>query len=640
VYQPEEVRLLENSLISGPLKAMSPICLQLVSGGKLESLWDDLVHTHHYLGCKKLLGKRLKYMAFIEQTPVAAISWSAPAKKLQVRDDFIGWADEIRRRFLHRLAANSRFVIFPWVQIRHLASHLLGKNLRRLGADWKAWFHQDLWLVETFVDPTRFRGTVYKASNWRHVGTTKGYTKRGKGYMYHGHIKEVFVYVLEPRFRDILGISSTLCVNRTLPKKVEDLRLILHNVAWDPDPLSELNLSEQDVYNFLDELTNFHHEFHSCFKRPEQERLGLAHITGLLSNLKVKSIEPMALEIIGEKSVRSMQRFMKTYRWNHQAMLQILQDMVVQSLGSPTGMITVDASEFPKKGKKSVGVARQYCGRLGKQDNCQSGVFAGYTSEKGYCLIDCQLYMPEEWFSDDYQDLRQENLVPEDLSFQTKQEIGLELITKTSQKFPARWIGCDAAFGSDASFLHSLPEGLYYFADVRKSEKVYLEKPEVGVPQYQGRGRPPSKHKVLSEHQPHKVSELAQSKELTWHPINLGEGAKGPLLAHVACLRVYPSRSEIPWEEPVWLIIRKRTDGQVRYAFSDAPESISIQELCQASCWRWPIEQCFEEGKSYLGMDHYEHRSWPAWHRHMIYVMLAMHFLFRLRQRLKKKLQA
>jgi SRSO17 transposase len=168
--------------------------------------------------------------------------------------------------------------------------------------------------------------------------------------------------------------------------------------------------------------------------------------------------------------------------------------MVVQSLGSAQGMITVDASEFPKKGKKSVGVARQYCGRLGKQENCQSGVFAGYTSEKGYCLIDCQLYMPEEWFSDDYQDLRQENLVPEDLSFQTKQEIGLELITKASQKFPARWIGCDAAFGSDANFLHSLPEGLYYFADVRKSEKVYLEKPEVGVPQYQGRGRRPSKH--------------------------------------------------------------------------------------------------------------------------------------------------
>ena len=182
---------------------------------------------------------------------------------------------------------------------------------------------------------------------------------------------------------------------------------------------------------------------------------------------------------------------------------------------------------------------------------------------KGYCLIDCQLYMPKKWFSDDYQDLRQENLVPEDLSFQTKQEIGLELITRASQKFPARWIGCDAAFGSDANFLHSLPEGLYYFVDVRKSEKVYLEKPEVGVPQYQGRGRRPSKNKVLSEHQPYKVSELAQSKELIWHPN-------------------------------------------------------------------------FEEGKSHLGMDHYEHRSWPAWHRHMIYVMLAMHFLFRLRQRFKK----
>lgn len=619
---------------------MPPVCLQLVSGGILESLWDDLVHTHHYLGCKKLVGKRLKYMAFIEQTPVAAISWSAPAKKLQVRDDFIGWADETRRRFLYQLAANSRFVIFPWVQIFNLASHLLGRNLCRLRNDWNVCFQEDLWLVESFVDPQRFHGTVYKASNWRHLGQTKGYTKLGKGYMYHGHIKEFFVYVLKPRFRDFLGISSTLSVSRTLHKKVEDLSVILHNVAWDPDPLSEFNLSEQDVYTLAEELTNFHHEFHSCFVRPEQERLGLAYIQGLLSDLKAKSIEPMALEIIGEKSVRSMQRFMKTYRWDHQAMLQSLQDMVVQSLGSAEGMITVDASEFPKKGTKSVGVARQYCGRMGKVENCQSGVFAGYTSEKGYCLIDCQLYMPEKWFSNDYQDRRQENLVPEDLSFQTKQEIGLELITRASKKFPARWIGCDTVFGSDENFLDSLPEGLYYFTDVKKNEKVYLEKPEVGVPQYQGRGRRPVNPKVISDHRTYKVKELAKSKELTWHRIKLEEGAKGPLLAYVACLRVYPSREELPWEDPVWLIIRKRTDGQVRYAFSDAPESISLQELCQVSCWRWPIEQCFEEGKSHLGMDHYEHRSWPAWHRHMIYVMLAMHFLFRLRQRLKKRLQA
>ncbi len=143
---------------------------------------------------------------------------------------------------------------------------------------------------------------------------------------------------------------------------------------------------------------------------------------------------------------------------------------------------------------------------------------------------------------------------------------------------------------------------------------------------------------MLSDHQLISVTELEKSDQVEWKVVNLGEGSKGPLLAHVACLQVYPSRNGLPEDEPVWLIIRKRTDNQTRHAFSNAPATISFAELCQASCLRWSIERCFQEGKMHLGMDHYEHRSWPAWHRHMIYVMLAQHFLFRVKQTLKKKL--
>lgn len=132
-----------------------------------------------------------------------------------------------------------------------------------------------------------------------------------------------------------------------------------------------------------------------------------------------------------------MQCFLKTYRWDHETMLHIHQDMVAHNFGSPEGMITVDSSEFHKKGNKSEGVAKQYCGRLGKVENCQSGVFLGYTSEKGYGLIDCQLYMPQKWFSEDYKELRKENLVPENLVFQTKQEIALSLITKACERYSA-----------------------------------------------------------------------------------------------------------------------------------------------------------------------------------------------------------
>jgi SRSO17 transposase len=321
-------------------------------------------------------------------------------------------------------------------------------------------------------------------------------------------------------------------------------------------------------------------------------------------------------------------------------MLDTHQQRIAQHLFSPQGMITIDPSEFPKKGKKSVGVARQHCGHLGKTENCQSGVFIGYTSEKGHCLLDCQLYMPRRWFDADYQDLRRENLVPEGLCFQTKQEIALGLLENVTQHFSARWIGMDAAFGADFDFLQALPAEMYYFADIKANEKVFLEKPEVGVPEYQGQGRPPKKERVLSDHKLYEVRELAQFKDLPWRKVSLGEGAKGPLLADMACIRVYPSRDGLPCDQPVWLVIRIHEDGKAKYAFSDAPETMPLDELFQASCMRYPIEQCFEEGKSYLGMDDYEHRSWPAWHRHMIYIMLAQHFLILVQERFKKNSRA
>lgn len=609
--------------------------LRLVTGSEREPFWDQLVHAHHYLGCRKLLGRRLKYMAFVQDEPVAALSWSAPARKLGVRDRFIGWDSQQRKRFLGRLAANSRFVIFPWAQIKNLASCVLARNLRRLRHDWKQRFEEDLWFVETFVDPRYFRGTVYKAANWRFLGTTQGYTKWGEGYLYHGRTKDVYVYVLEFGLWDILGCSSTLPVT-LLPQKVEELSMALQSGSWNLSlDFAELDLEQEDIQTIADELVSFHQEFSHCFDRSEQKRLGLGYIFGLLGDTEAKSAEPIALEYIGKPAVRSLQRFMKVAPWDHEAMLRTHQENMAKCLSSPGGMITVDASEFEKKGTHSVGVARQYCGRLGKTENCQSGVFAGYTSEHGHCLVDCQLYMPRQWFNEEYKELRAKNLVPEDVEFQTKPEIALQLVHRVKDIFPASWIGCDSAFGSDDNFLSSLPEGLWYFADVKGSEKVFLDEPEVGVPAYQGMGKPPTKQRVLSGDL-RKVSDIAKSDDISWQTVNLGEGAKGPLLAHVACMRVYPSRNGFPKDEPVWLFIRKHFDGQIRYAFSNAPANISFEELCKASAMRWPIEQCFEEGKSHLGMDAYEHRSWPAWHRHMIYVMLAQQFLFRLRQRFKK----
>src|SRR5208337_1685790 len=192
-------------------------------------------------------------------------------------------------------------------------------------------------------------------------------------------------------------------------------------------------------------------------------------------------------------------------------------------------------------------------------------------------------------------------------------------------------------FSSDPTFLASLPKGLYYLANVRSNTQVFLKKPKIGLPLYSGRGRRPKRRKILAgQPQPKTVAPIAKSRKTVWQPMILAEGAKGPILADIACLRVFPAHEGLPQETSVWLLMRRTPDGQIKYAFSNAPEEMPLSELAQASTLRWGIEQCFEDGKGYTGMGKYEHRSWPAWHRHMTYVFLALHFLFRLRLRFKK----
>ncbi|MDZ7597605.1 MAG: DUF4338 domain-containing protein [Desulfobacterales bacterium] len=201
-------------------------------------LWDQWVSRHHYLGYQRLLGHRLKYLAFLKDRPVAALSWSAPALKIAARDRFIGWSAIQRKRHLHQVAGNSRFLIPPWVRIKNLASHVLALNIARLPADWLHHFNHRLLLLETFVDGRFFEGTCYKAANWLHVGHTYGSTKQGKGYRYHGHPKEVYLYVIDPDFRHIIDCQRQPApVFDRSPRtqiKVEALVMLLEHCKWHP----------------------------------------------------------------------------------------------------------------------------------------------------------------------------------------------------------------------------------------------------------------------------------------------------------------------------------------------------------------------------------------------------------------------
>ena len=642
----DEIDTLDKTPIECSITALGLIRLEIASGTPLEILWDTAVRENHYLGHKQLIGKRLKYIAFAGNRPVAAIGFRSASLKLEARDCYIGWSQNQKNMYLKNIANNSRFLIFEWVRVPNLASHVLSKALRMLSRDWENRYGERILLVETFVDPAQYQGTCYKASNWKYIGTTKGFTKQGIRYIYHGSIKEVYVYELEPGFREIIN-----CTRKPYPRKPELLKrskdkekriiMMIQQVDYDPALIKWTGINEDTIQTLADELVSFHNEFNDCFYRIEQHVLGWTYLKGLLSNIERKNVEAIALRYLGAdpNEVRSLQKLMTDYRWYDNVMLRKIQARAADLLFEKEGMITVDSSEFPKKGNESVGVARQYCGTLGKVENCQSGVFLGYTSSKGYTLLDKQLYIPEVWFSPEYDRQREKCNIPDDLTFKTKIEISFDLIAKAqSGLFPSQWLGADATFGSDSKFRDNVDSlGMNYFVNIKSDTLVWLDRPEFGIPTYTGKGRPP-KQVARALEAPINVSKIAERSDvLNWETVKLAEGAKGPIIAQIARVRIVENRDGILGKE-LWLFIRKDSDDKKRYAFSNAPADCSLDEMKRVSTMRWPIEQCFEDGKKHLGMDHYELRSWTGWHRHMTYVFLALLFLLKIRiKSLQKK---
>lgn len=167
-------------------------------------LWDYLIHHYHYLGRPTLVGEHLRHLVFINGQVVACLAWASAAWKIKARDQFIGWEEDTKRKNLHLIANNTRFLILPWIRVKFLASKALSLSLRRLSADWEKTYEHPLYLAETFVDISRFSGTCYQAANWMEVGRTKGSAKKGNAYQYHGQAKAIYLYPLHPHFRRFL----------------------------------------------------------------------------------------------------------------------------------------------------------------------------------------------------------------------------------------------------------------------------------------------------------------------------------------------------------------------------------------------------------------------------------------------------
>ena len=405
-------------------------------------------------------------------------------------------------------------------------------------------------------------------------------------------------------------------------------------------PAPECNMTEQDIEQFLEEMTGYIEMFETAFQRAEQLDWSKAYLRGLLGDTPRKNVERMALDW-GDKA-RSMQHFIGQSPWKPEPVIAIHQRLVAETLGEVDGVALIDESGVVKQGDDSVGVATQYCGSVGKVANSQVGVYLGYASRKGYSLIEGQLFMPESWFDEEHADKRTACGVPEECKPKTKPEIGLELLRRAVQRggLPFVWVATDELYGDSPAFRDGIAElNKCYFTEIKCTTSIWRYRPEVHVPDWKGRGRHPTCLRLRNpDDHPIRVQQLVGSvpKE-GWITATIKEGSKGPIVCDFAFLRITESRANLPGPA-VWLIIRRNLDDptEIKFYFSNAPVDTPLIEFVRISGMRWPIEIIFEEAKGEVGFDHYEMRSWLGWHHHMLLVALAHHFLVRLRVRFQQ----
>lgn len=386
--------------------------------------------------------------------------------------------------------------------------------------------------------------------------------------------------------------------------------------------LADVALDEAQLARLADALGPFLGRYLPLLKRAEQRLHLRAVVEGKLSGLTRKTCEPIA-HAAGLRR-ENLQDFVGSSPWGDDALLAELRRHVIQEWGDPEGVLTVDGSGFPKKGTHSCGVARQWCGRMGKVENCQVGVFVGYAGTGGHVLLDRRLYLPEEWAGDDAR--RQGAHVPEDVAFQEAWRIALGLLARC-RDVPHGWVTADDEFGRVQGFRAALREaGERYVVDVPASATV-RDLEEAPPAQARRRGSRPKAPLRTAQ------AWAARQPADRWVAVEVRAGEKGPIRVEALEARVHTTleRSRLGPQER--LVVRRSAEGEVSYHLSNAPAEVTLEELVRAKGEHHRVEQCFQEAKGEVGLGHYEVRSWVGWHHHMALSLLALWFLALTRHR-------
>jgi SRSO17 transposase len=395
--------------------------------------------------------------------------------------------------------------------------------------------------------------------------------------------------------------------------------------------LAQCEVSPLVFRGALERLGEFVEPFAALLRQPAQRQHAKYYLSGLISDLERKNVESIAYG--HDQDRRSLQHFIGCAEWDPTPLMMELARQVGQELGEEDGVIVFDPSGFPKQGKKSVGVARQWCGRLGKVDNCQVAVYMAYVSRIDQALVNTRLYLPADWAKDRRR--RKAAGVPPSVRFQTRHEQALEMLDEQGHLLPHAWITGDDEMGQNATFRQELHErGEQYLLAVPRN--TLIRDLDAAPPEYQGRGAIP---KVGFQRVEQWRDALAAG---AWTRIKVRDAEKGPLEIEVVACRVHTKikRRIMAYEET--LVITRCLDeaGATKYDFylSDAAWGTPLKQFARVALAEHRVEEAIKRGKSEAGLSHYEVRNWRGWHHHQALSLIATWFLVCEAQRGKKDL--
>jgi len=397
--------------------------------------------------------------------------------------------------------------------------------------------------------------------------------------------------------------------------------------------LQEAQIKPQVSYGMVKRLEQFAEPFIACLTRREQKQHAQVYIAGLLSDLERKNVESIAYR--HDQDRRGLQRFIGSAPWSHWPLQQELAREVGAEIGQDDGVIVFDPSGHEKCGNDSVGVQRQWLGRLGKVDNCQVAVYMGYASRKEHALVDVRLYLPKRWAKDKAR--RNKCGVPKNIRYQTRHELALDMLKDNGKYLSHTWIAGDDEMGRSSRFRRDLRAlGEQYLLAV-PSDTVIRDL-DSAPPAYGGRGQRPKQPFVRVDRWRDSLSDD------TWTKVDVRDGEKGPLVLEIVKRRVV-ARTERSWCDPTeeLLVVTRSLDqtGKIKYDYhlSNAHPETPLEELARVVKAEHRVEDSLKRAKSEAGLSDYQVRTWAGWYHHQILSLIAIWFVI-LETRRGKKIHA